>query len=46
VRVARVIEQGGAYEIGVRIIEMERLHERRYRSFVARLRAGGVEARP
>ena len=44
VRVARVIEQSGTYEIGVRIIEMERLHERRYRSFVARLRAGGPEA--
>jgi diguanylate cyclase (GGDEF)-like protein len=44
VRVARVIEQAGAYEIGVRIIEMERLHESRYRSFVTRLRAGGLEA--
>jgi diguanylate cyclase (GGDEF)-like protein len=44
IRVARVIEQGGAYEIGARIIEMERLHERRYRSFVARLRADGLGA--
>jgi len=39
VRVARVVERLDGYEIGARILDMDRLHQRRFRGFLAQLRA-------
>lgn len=44
VRVVRVTEEPEGYDVGVHIIEMDRLQQRRFRSFLAKLRSGAAEA--